>query len=113
VIFLRIKENELLLELNGLVIQTMLDHKVLERKELSHINLNKGRYEANQLHLTLVNSTFAIKELIKLNTRHFDGTPILTSHPFNVSLAQVKTIELSTRFHYEESTGFYKSQYTI
>jgi hypothetical protein len=47
VIFVRIKENELLLELNGLLIQTMLDHKVLERKELSHINLNKGRYEAN------------------------------------------------------------------
>ncbi len=91
----------------------MIDHKVLERQELSHINLNKGRYEANQLHLTLVNSTFAIKQLIKLNTRHFDSTPILTNHPFSVSQAQVKTLELSTRFHYEESTGFYKSQYTI
>ena len=84
-IFLRIIENEMLLELNGLLIQTMLDHKVLERKELSHINLIKGRYEANQLHLTLVNSTFAIKELIKLNTRHFDGTSILKNHPFSVS----------------------------
>ena len=87
----------------------MLDHKVLERKELSHINLNKGRYEANQLHLTLVNSTFAIKELLKLNTRHFDGTPIVTNHPFTVSDGQFKTLELSTRFVYEESTGFYKS----
>ena len=87
----------------------MLDHKVLERKELSHINLNKGRYEANQLHLTLVNSTFAIKELLKLNTKHFDGTPILTNHPFTISHGHFKTLELSTRFVYEESTGFYKS----
>ena len=59
--FLRIKDSELLKELNGLLIQGLLDHKVLERKDLSHITLNNGRYEQSTLHLTLVNSTLGMK----------------------------------------------------
>lgn len=87
----------------------MLDHKVLERKDLSHITLNKGRYEVNKLHLTLLNSSFAFKDLLKIDKRNFDATPILQNHPFSITEARVNKIELSTRFHYDENTGFYKS----
>lgn len=71
VLYLKLKEDgdqlELLKEVNGLLIEAMIDHKVIARKDLSHITLNKQtkRYEANQLHLTLLNSTFALKDLMK------------------------------------------------
>ena len=96
----------------------MIDHKVVNRKDLTHIKLNKtnGRYEANQLHLTLLNSTFAIKELIKKGLgRTFDSTHIMENHKESINLpnADAVSIEISTRFKYASDTGFYQSQYTI
>jgi len=45
-------------EVIGILIEAMLDHEVLEVKELSHITFNQdtGRYENGQLHVTLMNS---------------------------------------------------------
>jgi hypothetical protein len=90
----------------------MIDHKVLERKDLSHIRLNPKtrRYECEQMHLTLLNSSFAIKDLIKENRRSFSSKEILENHG-NIKFdnAYAKSIEISTRFNYEQSTGFYKS----
>jgi hypothetical protein len=98
----------------------MIDHKVLTRKQLIHIKLNKetGFYESEKLHLTLLNSTFAMKTLLhEFNKRTFDSTPVFENHPFESidfpQQAEAKTIELSTRFKYDEVSGFYVSQYTI
>ena len=94
----------------------MIDHKVVNRKKLIHIKLNKstGMYESEKLHLTLLNSSSAMKVLLyKYNKRTFDSTPVIENHPFEtLSLPQqveTKTIELSTRFNYNEATGFYAS----
>lgn len=98
------------------MIQSLLDHKVLERKDLSHIRLNPKtkRYECDKMHLTLLNSSFALKDLMKDNKRTFSSEEVMDNHgDIKFENAFAKTIEISTRFHYEESTGFYKSQYTI
>lgn len=90
----------------------MLDHKVLERKDLSHVSLNPKtkRYESDKLHLTLLNSSFAIKELMKDNKRTFSSKEVMANHAdIKFENGFAKTIEISTRFNYEESTGFYKS----
>jgi len=95
----------------------MIDCKVIKRNELTHITLNKekGRYEPNKLHLTLLNSTFALKDLLKLGgPRTFDSTPILENHSnLNLPSADAVSIEISTRYKYNEATGFYVSQYTL
>lgn len=90
----------------------MLDHKVLERKDLSHIRLNPKtkRYESDKVHLTVLNSSFALKELMKENKRTFSSKDVINNHgDLKFENGFAKTIEISTRFHYEESTGFYKS----
>jgi hypothetical protein len=98
---------------NHIVIQSLLDHKVLERKELSHINLNPKtkRYESNKLHLTLLNSSLALKDLMKNNKRSFDSQDVMEKHGDAIVFesAEAKSIEISTRFNYNEETGFYKS----
>ena len=58
----------------------MIDHKVVDRKELSHtiMNREKQRYEANQVHLTFINSSFAMRDLLKkFKRRTFNGEPII------------------------------------
>ena len=95
----------------------MIDSKVIKRNELTYINLNKekGRYEPNQLHLTLLNSSFALKDLLRNGgDRSFDSTAIIANHQ-NIELpsANAISIEISTRFNYREDTGFYVSQYTL
>lgn len=94
----------------------MIDHKVLNRKQLIHIKLNKetGMYESEKLHLTLLNSTFAMKILLhEYKKRTFDSTPVFENHPYESigmpEKAEARTIELSTRFNYDEASGFYKS----
>jgi len=81
---------------------------------LSHVHFNKhkNRYELDQLHLTLVNSAFAMKDLLKkYGTRTFRGKEIIENDldKLNFEPQVIKTIELSTRFHYDETTGFYLS----
>ncbi len=53
----------------------MLDHQVLEEHELSHVRFNEdlGRYENDQLHITLMNSNFA-------KVSNFDGRMIIFNH---------------------------------
>ena len=116
VVYMKIKEDtdqfELLREVNHILIQSLIDHKVLQRRELSHVNLNPKtkRYESDKLHLTLLNSSFAIKDLMKDNKRTFCSKDVMDNHgDIKFENGFAKTIEISTRFNYEESTGFYKS----
>ena len=87
----------------------MLDHEVLEEHELSHIRLNEelGRHENDQLHITLMNSTFA-------KVLNFDGRPIIFNHSERLPLKQIipSTIEISTRGSYDERK-FYKPIHII
>jgi len=86
VIFMKLKEDtpsyEAVKQINHLIIQAMLAHEVLEKKELSHIRWNeeKKRYDAEQLHLTLMNAAFARDYLSKLGRRDFDATEVVKNH---------------------------------
>ena len=109
VVYMKLKEDtdqfELLREVNHIIIQSLVDHKVLERKDLSHIRLNPKtkRYESDKLHLTLLNSSFAIKDLMKDNKRTFNSKDVMDNHAdIKFVNASAKTIEISTRFNYEE-----------
>lgn len=102
VVYGKVKEDsedyERIKEINGIIIQAMIDNKVIERKDLSHISLNRGRYEADKLHMTVMNSSFAMRDLLKQNTRTFNSTLILEKHPLKLESAIPSTIEISTRF---------------
>ena len=51
---------------------------------------------------------------MKDNKRTFSSKEVMDNHgDIKFENAFAKSIEISTRFHYEESTGFYKSKYTI
>ncbi len=75
------------------------------------MNPKTRRYESDKLHLTVLNSTFALKELIKNNKRSFDSQDVMNNHGSKIVFenAEARTIEISTRYHYNEVTGFYKS----
>lgn len=81
VVYMKLKEAgdqyELLKDINGIIIEGMIDHKVVARKDLVHTKFNKDkmRYEASQLHLTLMNASFALKDLLKNSgVRNFNST---------------------------------------
>ena len=97
---------------------TLLKEKVLFYRDLSHIHFNKEtqKYEQNKYHLTLMNSTFASKQLIEMHgDRSFKGAEIIANHLATIAPEPtvVDTIELSTRYSIDEKTGFYTSQLTI
>ncbi|CDW82946.1 UNKNOWN [Stylonychia lemnae] len=65
-IYIPIKTNELLMEINNAIIQQFIDDKILERNDLAgaHIELNqqKSRYEQQNMHLTLINTRLVKNE---------------------------------------------------
>ena len=69
VVYAKLKDkgptHELLSEINDLLVRSMLKNNVIEENELSHLGLNPatGRYELDQMHITLMNSTFAKRDL--------------------------------------------------
>ena len=69
VIYAKLKDkgltHDLLSEINDLLVRSMLKNKVIEEGELSHLSLNPatGRYELDQMHITLMNSAFAKRDL--------------------------------------------------
>ena len=95
----------------------MLAAEVLERSELSHIKYNykENFYYPEQLHLSLVNSSWGMKQLQEAwGRREFYGKSILDEHAdFKFDPVPAATVELSTRFHYDPDTGMYLSAYTI
>lgn len=112
VIYLEIEEStkqfELLRDIADILIRAMLNNGVIDESELSHIYFNPktNRYENDQLHVTLMNSTFA-------KQRSFDAREILKFDKLEVYNVKGTTIELSTRGHYDPESGFYQSAYTI
>ena len=97
-----------------MVITSCLKNNLIEKKELQHIGYDAatGKYHVLQLHLSLVNSAFAQNDLMKIHGRKdFNSTEIvandLDSLKFEDFTAQ--TIEISTRFHYDDVTGMYLS----
>jgi 2'-5' RNA ligase len=110
VIYMKLKEEgeafEFVKDIVDLLVKECLERKVLEKHQLSHCNYNKQteRYELEQLHLTIVNSSWA-------GQRQFNGAQILADHgegKFNFPPVRLNSLQISTRFHYEES-GFYLS----
>ena len=97
--------------------------KIMEDHELSHVQYDKqsGRYSLDMLHVTLANATFAkelLKKLMGTGRRRqvFDSSDILkkeNGHNFILEPIHAKTIELSTRFKFDEKTGMYLSAWTI
>ncbi|CDW84621.1 activating signal cointegrator 1 complex subunit 1-like [Stylonychia lemnae] len=109
---------ELLKDVIHVLIKAMIDYKVIDKRDLSHIRFNSKtkRFENEKLHLTLINSSFGKKELMQNNNRYtFIGRPIIENHKsqLKASSASPNQIQLSTRFHYDDKTGFYLSQYNI
>lgn len=122
VIYLQIKEEgaqfELLKDIQHLLVDTLLKEKVVFFRDLSHIHFNKEtqKYEQNKYHLTLMNSTFASKQLIEIHgDRTFKGAEIIANNLSTIAPepSVADTIELSTRYNTDEKTGFYTSQLTI
>ena len=119
VIYMKIKEDdgqmiELLKDVIHLLVHSMLEAGVLEKHEMSHVSFNNKskRYELKQQHLTLMNSAYAARQL---KSRFFDASPIVDNHFENLKFEPIvaETIEISTRFHFDDETGFYVSQKTI
>jgi hypothetical protein len=122
VIYMKLKEEgpqfELLQEIVHLLISNSLKSKILDESELSHIKYNKDteKWQLNQLHLTLMNGIHGKHQLIKMHGKsEFDAKDILDTHMGNFNFDEIKanTVQLLQRFHYDEKTGFYVSQYTI
>lgn len=72
---------EILRDIAHIVIMSMLENKVLEPKQLSHIafNMETNRYENDQFHITLLNSVFIKK-------RTFDARELLKTHQYTLNL---------------------------
>ena len=91
---MKTKQNEALLDIIHLVIDSMLIENILDRKELSYIRFNKqtSRYENGQIHLSLLTS----------GKGNFKGTEII-KNDLNLQFEPViaESIELSTRFKYD------------
>lgn len=68
------------------------------------------------MHLSLVNNSWGGNQLLKIHgKREFIGEEIIANDmkDFNFEAVEAKTIEISTRFNYDEATGMYLSQYTV
>lgn len=75
-------------------------------------NYKAQKYSLEQLHLSLVNSSWGQGQLLKIHgKREFVGEEIVAydMKGFNFDPIEAKTIEISTRFHYNEETGMYLS----
>ena len=101
-----------------MLISQSLERKILERHELRHVKWNKAlqRFEVENFHLSLINSSWGQKDLLKIhNRRDFEGKPIIDNHFEELRFGEVaaKTIELSTRFNYDPKTGMYLSACTL
>lgn len=76
VIYMKLKEEgeafETVRDIIDFLVKECLDQEVLQKHELSHCNYNKQtqRYELEQLHLTIVNASWA-------GARFFPGTKLL------------------------------------
>jgi 2'-5' RNA ligase len=114
VVYMKLKETgdafERVRDLIDLLVKECLEQEVLQKQELSHCNYNKqsARYELEQLHLTIVNASWA-------GARFFPGQKLLEEFgegKFVFPPIRCESLQISTRFHYEEN-GFYLSQKTI
>mmetsp|Transcript_32799 Transcript_32799/g.32023 ORF Transcript_32799/g.32023 Transcript_32799/m.32023 type:complete len:146 (+) Transcript_32799:148-585(+) len=84
VIYKKLEENdnyEMLLDIGHMLIEAMLAHKVIKKQDLCFIKFNNKtkRYEPDQLHLTLLNATFSLKDLMKNGKKVFNGKEIIES----------------------------------
>ena len=76
VVYMKLKEEgeafELVRDVVDILVKECLEVGVLEKHQLSHCNFNKssGRYELEQLHLTIVNSSWA-------GQKFFEGKELL------------------------------------
>jgi 2'-5' RNA ligase len=114
VIYMKLKEEgrdfELVRDMIHILVQECLDTGVLEKSDLSHCNFNKqsNRYELEQLHLTIVNCSWAGKKF-------FPGEELIGQYgegKFVFPDIRCNSLQISTRFNYDD-TGFYQSQQTM
>ena len=86
-----------------------MSSNLIEPHELSHIKFSNGLWTLDKLHLTLLRAQLASNQLLKFHGRRdFDGSELLNNEQLLIDPIAVDTIELSTRFVYDEN-GFYKS----
>jgi 2'-5' RNA ligase len=100
VVFMKLKEDgeafERVRDIVDLLVKECLQQEVLQKQELSHCNYNKQtqRYELEQLHLTIVNASWA-------GVRSFPGQNLLEQFgdgKFLFPSIRCNSIQISTRF---------------
>ena len=85
---------------------------------MQHVNFDKktDRWSVDKLHMSLIVSSWGQNKLMKIHGRRdFIGKEIIENDLDKIQIAPIEasTIEISTRFHYNEQTGMYLSQHTI
>ena len=115
-IFMKMKDDDqlaLLRDIIHLMVSSCLENNILKHDDLTHVSFDKstGRYTLDRIHLSLVNSAWAAHNLRRVHGRRdFIGKEMIRED-FDLTLPDVtaETLELSTRYEYNENSGMYQS----
>lgn len=112
------EEYEKLVKISDIIIKAMIDAKVLEKSQLSHIRYipDCGIYRVDKFHMTVLNTKYKSmsKKGMEENECVFNSTGITKLYnDFDFGIIDLKQIELSCLTKKSQETGYYYPEVVV